>query len=204
MLAAANRLARSDRAFELTAVVPLGVFVLLHSFDYGRVLFGEQTLGSRRHPSALLIALEVLLVWLPFAGHAVLSLAVWRRRRTAEARTALAAAHRVAGVVAGLFLVDHFVRFRLPILRGLTHSGDSLVRLAAELSSTRGGIPWVAAFHLAGVVAVSCHLTLGLLRIAERSERLRTSRALRAGSLFAGIAVGLVGVLTILRLATGG
>jgi len=201
--AANERLARWDRLFEVTSVVPLAAFVLLHALDYGRVLGGSEEIGSRRHPSAFAVTAEALLLWLPLLGHAAWSLFVWRRRGALEPRTAPLLAHRIAGVVTGVFLLDHFVRFRLPILRGLAHPSDSVVRLAAELSATRAGVPWVAALHLAGVVGVAFHVALGLRRIADRSERLRASRPARAACLAAGIFTGGVGVLTILRLATG-
>jgi succinate dehydrogenase/fumarate reductase cytochrome b subunit len=201
--AANEKLARWDRFFEVTSVVPLGAFALIHAIDYGRVLVGAEEIGSRRHPSAFVLVAEALLVWLPLLGHAGWSLAVWRRRRAREQRSAAVLAHRIAGVVAGLFLVEHFVRFRLPILRGVTHSADSVTRLAAELSSTHWGVPWLAALHLAGVLAVAFHLAFGLRRIAERSERLRASPATRAVCVGAGVVTGVVGVLTVLRLAAG-
>jgi succinate dehydrogenase hydrophobic anchor subunit len=184
-------------------VVPLGAFVLIHTLDYGRVLFGATEIGARRHPSIPLLVAEALLVWAPLVGHALYSFAVWRRRRKAEAGSASVLAHRIAGVVVGLFLVDHFVRFRLPILAGRTHPGDSVLRLAAELSSTRGGVPWVAALHLAGTVAIAFHLALGLQRIADRHDRLRGSPVVRASCIGAGVLAGLLGVFTILRLAAG-
>jgi hypothetical protein len=178
--------------------------VLLHSLDYGRVLLGASEIGGRRSPSFVVLAAEALLVWMPLFGHALFSISVWKRRKPAvEADRALLLSHRLAGVVAGLFLVDHFVRFRLPILRGEALPRDSVVRLAAELSETRGGVPWTAAVHLVGIIAVAFHLGAGLLRIAERSERFRTSRAARASSIGIGIVTGIVGVLTILRLAGG-
>jgi succinate dehydrogenase/fumarate reductase cytochrome b subunit len=198
-----GRTVRWDRAFELTSVVPLGSFVLLHALDYGRVLLGTGEIGVRRHPSLASVAVEVALIWLPLGFHVVWSFFVWRRRRPVETASAALVAHRIAGIVAGVFLLDHFVRFRLPILRGEAHPADSLVRLAAELSSTRGGIPWIAALHLAGTIAVAFHLAFGLRRIAERSERLRTSAVARASSIGVGVILGLVGVLTILRLAAG-
>ena len=203
MQPAAGRLARWDRVFELTSVVPLGAFVLIHTLDYSRALFGAAELGARRHPSLPLLTLEALLVWLPLAGHAVYSFAVWRRRRAAEARSASLLAHRLAGVVGGVFLVDHFLRFRLPILEGRAYPSDSVLRLAAELSATRGGVPWMAAFYLAGTVAVAFHLALGLRRIVDRSERLRASAVAAACCVVAGVVAGLLGVLTILRLAAG-
>jgi succinate dehydrogenase / fumarate reductase cytochrome b subunit len=192
-----------DRVFELTSVVPLGAFVVIHLVDYGRVLFGAGEIGARRHPSPLLVVAEALLVWLPLLGHAVWSFSVIRRRRATEGRTATLAAHRIAGVVVGLFLVDHCVRFRLPILLGHVHPGDSVARLASELSSTRAGVPWVAALHLVGTLAVAFHLAMGLRRMAERSERFRSSALLRASSVVAGVLLGVLGVLTILRLAGG-
>ena len=202
-LAATGRLARWDRLFELTSVVPLGAFVAIHTLDYSRVLFGAAEIGSRRHPSVLALALEASFVWLPLLGHTLYSFVIWRRRRATEARSALTLAHRIAGVAVGLFLADHFVRFRLPILTGRAHPGDSVLRLAAELSSTRGGVPWVAALHLAGTVAIAFHLALGLRRIADRSERLRGSPVVRASCVGAGVVTGFLGVLTILRLAAG-
>jgi succinate dehydrogenase/fumarate reductase cytochrome b subunit len=201
--ASTGRLARWDRAFELTSVVPLGAFVVIHTLDYARVLFGAAEIGTRRPPSVLALFAEALLVWLPLVGHTLFSLAVWRRRSATEATPVSALAHRIAGVVVGLFLVDHFVRFRLPILMGRAHPGDSVLRLAAELSSTRGGVPWIAALHLAGMVAIAFHLAMGLRRIADRHERLRGSPVVRASCVGAGVLAGFLGVLTILRLAAG-
>lgn len=201
--AAIGRLARWDRAFEVTSVVPLGAFVLIHALDYSRALFGAVEIGARRHPSAPALFAEALFVWLPLAGHALYSLVVWRRRRATGAGSASLLAHRIAGVLAGLFLADHFVRFRLPILVGTAHPSDSVTRLAAELSSTRGGVPWIAALHLAGTIAVAFHLALGLRRIVDRSERLRSSPIIEACCVGAGVVAGLLGVLAILRLAAG-
>jgi succinate dehydrogenase/fumarate reductase cytochrome b subunit len=198
-----GRLARLERVFELTSVVPLGAFVVIHLVDYGRVLFGAAEVGARRHPGLAVVVAEALFVWLPLVGHALSSLWVVRRRRAAETKTAPLVAHRIAGVLVGLFLVDHFVRFRLPILLGHVHPGDSVTRLAAELSSTRAGVPWVAALHLLGTLAVAYHLALGLRRMAERSERFKSSPFVRTSSVVAGVLVGLLGVLTLLRLATG-
>ena len=184
-------------------MVPLGALVLIHVLDYGRVLLGAYEIGARRHPSIALLVAEALLVFVPLALHAVWSLSVWRRRRAVEGSSGSMLAHRIAGVVVLVFLADHFVRFRLPILRGEAHPGDSVVRLAAELSTTRGGMPWVAALHLVGTIAVAFHLAMGLRRIVDRSERLRASPAARASSVAVGIVIGVVGVLTILRLAAG-
>jgi succinate dehydrogenase/fumarate reductase cytochrome b subunit len=196
-----------ERAFALTSVVPLGAYVVLHVFDYARVLAGVQTIGARHPPPAWQLALEALFVWLPLAAHVTLALPLWRARRReqpvdGQAR-ALLVMHRLAGVVILGFLADHFVRFRLPILQGRLEPADSVQHLAAELSRTQAGFPWVAALHLLGTIAVAFHLTFGLRRIALRSARLATSSALRATTLALGVLLLFAGLFTLIQLAAG-
>jgi hypothetical protein len=193
-----------DRAFELSSVVPLGAFVLLHVARYASVLLGVETVGARGSPSALELLLEALFVWLPLVFHAVYAPAVWLRRRAGEAAGApggLVLLHRIASLPLALFLIDHFLRFRLPILRGEAYPSDSVQRLAGELSSTRGGVPWVAALGLAGVLATAFHLGYGLYRIGIR--RRSDSLGLRVACTVVGLGVGVSGVLTLVRLAAG-
>jgi succinate dehydrogenase/fumarate reductase cytochrome b subunit len=193
-----------DRAFELSSVVPLGAFVLIHVGRYASVLFGAETVGARGAPGALVLILEFLCVWAPLAFHALYAPSVWRRRRAEEgtaARGALVVLHRLAVLPLALFLVDHFLRFRLPILRGETYPSDAVQRLVAELSTTRGGVPWVAALGLLGVLSAAFHLGFGLHRISIR--RRMDSVGLRIACAIAGLAVGIPGVLTVVKLAAG-
>jgi hypothetical protein len=193
-----------DRAFELSSVVPLGAFVLVHVGRYASVLFGAETVGTRGSPGAFVLILELLLVWAPLGFHVLYAPSVWRRRRTEEAaapRGGLVVLHRLAALPLALFLVDHFLRFRLPILRGESYPSDAVQRLAAELSTTRGGVPWVAALGLAGVLSAAFHLGFGLHRIFIR--RRMDSLGLRVLCVAAGLAVGIPGVLTLVRLAAG-
>jgi succinate dehydrogenase/fumarate reductase cytochrome b subunit len=193
-----------DRAFELSSVVPLGAFVVLHVSRYANVLFGAATVGPRSAPSAPVLVTEALLVWLPLAFHALYGPAVWRRRQAEQApvpTSGLVVLHRFATLPLALFLIDHFVRFRVPILRGEAYPADSVQRLAAELSTTRGGVPWVAALGLAGVLAAAFHLGFGLYQVFIR--RRMDSFPVRVACALVGIAVGATGVLTLVRLAAG-
>ena len=198
---------RLERAFEVSSVVPLGAWALLHVLDQGRVLFGAAEIGARRHPGAFTLALEALFVWAPLVFHAGLGAAIYAKRRRAReaapSRRALLAVHRASGLVALAFLADHFVRFRWPVLEGRAYPADAVQRLALELSRTSGGAPLVAAFHLAGVLAIALHLSVGLTRLVERSERYRGSRPLVHAAVAAGVVTGVVGVLSILELAAG-
>lgn len=194
-----------DRAFELSSVVPLGAFLLLHVGRYATVLLGAEEVGGRGAPSAAELGLEALLVWLPLAFHGLYGLVVWRRRAAepgAPPRSnGLLVLHRLTTVPLALFLIDHFVRFRVPILRGEAYPADSVQRLVAELSTTRAGVPWVAALGLAGVLAAAFHLGFGLYRISIR--RRMDTLGLRVACALAGVLVGGTGVVTVVRLAAG-
>jgi succinate dehydrogenase/fumarate reductase cytochrome b subunit len=196
-----------DRWFELTSIVPLSAFALLHVVRYGLSLGGFVEVGERASPALVWRVLEVLVVWAPLLAHSALSPWVYARRR--QERTpgpSLAASlvvHRLAGPVLALFLVDHFVRFRWPIVRGVRYPAESLGALAAELSRTTAGVPFVAGFHGLGLLALAFHLSFGLWRVASRyPERIapRTASWVCAGI---GVLTAVVGTWTIIRLAAG-
>jgi len=196
-----------DRWFELTSVVPLAGFALVHVGTYARVLFGAEELGARRSPSVLAMLAEALLVWLPFAFHVGFAPSVWARRRRDAARApserATLALHRGAGVLLAAFLLDHFLRFRLPILRGERYPAESLQMLAAELSRTTFGVPLVASLHALGVLALAFHLGIGLYRIAGRYPRFVAGRAALAVCVGIAVATAAFGTLTVIELAAG-
>ena len=198
---------RIERVFAVTSVVPLGVFVVFHVLDYGRVLLGVQTIGSRQAPASWMLVAEALLVWLPLLLHVGLAVPIWRTRRRVRSpepsARALLALHRVTGIVVGAFLLDHFLRFRWPILRGELEPADSVQRLAAELSRTHAGFPWIAALHLFGMIAVAFHLSYGLRRIAARSPRWAPSSLVRVATLGLGLLLLFTGLFALVELAAG-
>ncbi len=195
-----------ERVFALTSVVPLAGFAVLHLGNYARALFGATALGDRHAPSGWALGGEAVLVWLPLAFHVALAGPVWRRRRTepTEPRKAPSLAlHRLTGALLAPFVVDHFVRFRWPILRGDRYPAESVLALARELSSTVAGFPLLAAWHALGTLALSYHLGYGLSRVAERYARKSALGRLRVLSFGVGVLAAVFGTLTIVRLATG-
>lgn len=195
------------RWFELTSVAPLSAFALLHVASYGRVLFGMGELGTWESPSVAERVAEVLLVWAPLLVHVALAPSVYGQRKAepsvdVSARASLVL-HRISGLVLGAFLVDHFARFRLPILRGERYPAEALGSLAGELSRLTWGLPLVAGLHALGTLALAFHTSYGLWRVAVRHPRVvppRPARWLCAGL---GVLAAAVGTLTIIRLATG-
>jgi len=195
-----------ERAFAVTSILPLGAWLVFHVSDYARVLFGTDEVGAARAVSPVVIGLELVAVWLPLALHALFGVGVWLRRRkrpeTTPSRKALVALHRLAGAALVPFLIDHFVRFRLPILRGERFPSDSVQVLAAELARTDAGVPWLAAATVLGTAGAAFHLGYGLLRCVERSPRLAGTFA-RHLAVGIGLALGLAGVFAVVKLATG-
>ncbi len=196
-----------DRWFELTSIVPLSAFALLHVVSYTLALGGVVEVGERASPALAWRVLEVLVVWVPLLAHVALSPGVYARRRReptpGPSFRASLVAHRVAGPVLAVFLVDHFIRFRWPIVRGVRYPAESLGVLAAELSRTTGGVPWVAGLHVLGVLALGFHLSFGLWRVASRyPERIAPGRATWI-SATVGVLTAVGGTFTIIRLAAG-
>src|SRR5262245_42512757 len=110
-----------ERAFRACGIAPLGVFVLLHLGVYGQVLLGRRKLGDADalRLSPWVIAVELVLVAAPLAFHGAYGLYLMTRRK---ARAALAGAHvldrvqRASSLLVAAFVVDHFARFRWPML----------------------------------------------------------------------------------------
>lgn len=197
--------AARDSVFELTGVVPLAGFAVLHLASYARVLFGATELGARRPLAVWGMGFELLGALL-FGCHVALAGPVWLARRRAEAgrpRSAALALHRLTGAILLPFVVDHFVRFRWPILRGDRYPAESVLALARELSSTVAGVPLVAAWHVLGTLALSYHLSYGLSRFAERHAPPAGVRKARVVAAAIGVLAAVFGTLTIVRLATG-
>lgn len=196
-----------DRWFELTSILPLSAFALLHVVSYGLALGGAVGEGERASPALVWRALEVIVVWVPLLVHVALSPGVYARRRREPARGSSLGAtlvvHRLSGPVLAVFLVDHFVRFRWPIVRGVRYPAESLGVLAAELSRTTAGVPLVAGLHLLGVLALAFHLGFGLWRVASRYPERVSPRTATVASGAIGMLLAVVGTFTIIRLAAG-
>lgn len=196
-----------DRWFELTSIVPLSAFAVLHVVSYGLALGGFVDVGERASPALVWRMLEVLVVWAPLLAHSALSPWVYARRRRQQAEgpstRALLVAHRLSGPVLAVFLIDHFVRFRWPIVRGVRYPAESLNALAAELSRTSAGVPVVAGLHVLGTLALAFHASFGLGRVASRYPERVSPRTATWVCGAIGALTAAVGTWTIVRLAAG-
>lgn len=221
-LPAVTSASRLRRLHALAGAVPLGAFLVLHLVEQSALLRAgdgraQSLLGAR---SPVLLALEILLVYVPLcfhAGYGVLtSLGAARARRQAGADAAGRLSRRAidrgalqlaTGVVVGLFLLAHLWQFRVRLWTGELEPADFLDELCAGLSSTAfGGLPLTALGYLIALGAVAFHFSNGLhgacrtwgIALGERSARAATGLFVAAGvGLFA------LGAITVIYLATG-
>ncbi len=209
MMAAMTAKTPGERAFRACGIAPLGAFVLLHLGTYGRVLVGRRDLGD---PDATrlapwVIALELVLVTGPLAFHAAygLYLLALRKAPAAPATThhVLDRVQRASSFVVLAFIVDHYLRFRWPMLTGAALSGDAYALLVRELSSTSAGLPLIAGSQLLGIAAVAFHLGYGLYRFDWQAPWLAAEKR----RTWLGVGVGLFVLITasfaVVELATG-
>lgn len=189
--------------FELSGVVPLSIYALVHVASYAGALFGRTSFGLPSPSQPAWVALEVALVWLPLAFHAaygVRSLSLPLDSEPSERQRGVLL--RVSGCVAAPFLLAHSLWLKLPLWRGTRAPEDLSQMLAAGLSTTVQGVPLSAIAHFAGLAAIALHLGLGLGGFAEKWGLLARVPARRAASLLS-LLLFLVGGATVVEFATG-
>jgi succinate dehydrogenase / fumarate reductase cytochrome b subunit len=179
------------KCFELSGVVPLGVYLVVHVGAYARATFGATRFGISDGLSLVETLLEWLLVWLPFAFHAIYG--EERRRRLLL---------RVSGWLSLAFVLQHAWWLRWPIASGAVAAEDMHERLASLLSSTVSGVPLVAAVHLAGLGAVCAHFAWGFGRFLEQWG-ITAARPARVGAGLLALVLFAFGAAAVVELATG-
>jgi hypothetical protein len=189
------------KCFELSGVVPLSVFVVVHVLSYSQVLFGRAAFGVTS--GGAWTVLECLLVWLPLAFHSLVGLRLSTEPlEPVEPERSRSWLLRGSGALSVPFIAAHAFWFRWPLLRGELTSEDLPQLLAARLASTLAGVPLTAALHLVGLALVSLHLALGLPRFLARWGVLSARPARGLGLGLAALMFAL-GAASIIELATG-
>jgi succinate dehydrogenase / fumarate reductase cytochrome b subunit len=207
------------RWHSLLGAVPLAGYLLLHlvgqvlSLSGSPLQRGFQDLLER---SPLALSLELLLVYAPLAGHALLGL--WRAAGRSRSAAGAAAAdgnwpvpwgntlQRLSALALLVFLVLHVWQFEGRLWSGELRRADFFPVLCASLSSTAfGGVPLVALGYLLGVAAASTHLAQGLYHAGLSYGVVSPARRERLGRVcvLGGITLFAAGALIIIELATG-
>jgi succinate dehydrogenase / fumarate reductase cytochrome b subunit len=193
---------RVRRAFSLSGVVPLGVFLVVHLAVNARALAGSAAFEAstrffRSSPVSVVLPLvEALFVFAPLLFHGALGLWLVIARKTLEPAPPYARwarlGMRITGVGALAFLVVHLpaLRFHSP---GVHLGGGELATLLdASLSTTSRGVPWWGLAYLVGTACVSFHFAAGLWGFVAMTRAVRPSAARRTRAAWGAMGLGLV------------
>lgn len=207
---------RYRRWHTLSGAIALAVFLIEHLVTNASALGGQASydavLGAMER-SALLPFIEIVFILLPLGFHAGYGVYLLRQKSTDDRVIArygdrrLWVVQRLSAVFVLAFVAGHFIELRLQRLAfGLSADGLHST-LAAHLSSTWAGVPWVALLYLVGLFATAVHLANGLFAAThawgigvDPAGRRRMRIALTA----LGALLFVIGTASVVALATGG
>ena len=200
------------RLFSLSAVVPLGFFLLEHTWQNALAMRGQAAYASKAEAFAgipLLFVLEIALVFAPLGYHAIYGLMMMREGIPSDSPykpRSLAIANRGAALVALAFIVWHVWEYRVQAWRHGVAPSALYTMLVWQLSATWHGIPARAALYLAGVLATTFHFAVSGWGYGVTSgvfaTPLQRKRA-AYGCLMVGSLLFVVSAGTVISLATG-
>jgi succinate dehydrogenase / fumarate reductase, cytochrome b subunit len=160
---------------QLTGIVPLGAFFLVHMYTNSTALngagsFNEHVEGIHEMPYLLFI--EILGIFVPLMFHSIYGIIISGEARHnvlnyGYGRNWFYFFQRITGIYLFVFLLFHILNFRFGLIPGL-----NLVPVAGNadrafaIVSTEFQIPWVLAVYILGILATAWHLAYGVFLFA--------------------------------------
>lgn len=156
---------------QLTGIVPLGLYFLVHMYTNSTVISGEKVFEDHVtdiHHLPYLLFIEIFGIFLPLIYHSVYGIFI-----TAEARNNVLnygygrnwfyLFQRVTGVFLFFFLTFHILNLRFGMIPGLNLTpvaGNA--DLAYDIVHKEFSIVWVLVFYILGITATAWHLAYGI------------------------------------------
>lgn len=160
---------------QLTGIVPLGAFFVVHMYTNSTALNGPEVFEKHvkgLHDMPYLLFIEVFGIFLPLLFHSVYGIII-----SAEAKHNVLSygygrnwfylLQRITGIYLFFFLLFHILNFRFGLIPGL-----NLVPVAGnadrafEIVAGEFQIPWVLAIYILGILATAWHLAYGIFLFA--------------------------------------
>ncbi len=173
---------------QLTGIVPLGFFFLVHMFTNSKALNGEASFEKAVqdiHDIPYLLFLEIFGIFIPLLYHSVYGIIISGEARPnvlayGYARNWFYLLQRVTGGFLFFFILFHVLNLRFGLMPGLNMTpvaGNA--DLAFDIISAEFSIPWVMALYIAGIAATAWHLAYGVwlfavdwgIVIGERAQK---------------------------------
>jgi succinate dehydrogenase / fumarate reductase cytochrome b subunit len=178
---------------QITGIVPLGIYFLVHMYTNSTVMSGEKVFEDHVtdiHHLPYLLFIEVFGIFLPLLFHSVYGIMISAEARSNAlnynyGRNWFYVFQRVTGIFLFLFLTFHILNLRFGLIPGLnTTPVAGNADLAYDIVAREFAIPWVMVLYILGITATAWHLAYGIflfavdwgILIGERAQKL----ALRA------------------------
>lgn len=199
---------------QLTGIVPLGIFFLVHLYTNSTALSGAAEYNKHVagiHNLPYLLFVEILGIFVPLLFHSVYGILISAEARPnvlgyGYARNWFYIFQRATGIFLFFFLLFHILNFRFGLIPGLNlvpvagNADQAFAIVAAEFQLT-----WVLVIYILGVLATAWHLAYGFflfavdwgIVIGEKAQRL-TLYACLSFALFLSV-VGVNSVFAFVR-----
>jgi succinate dehydrogenase / fumarate reductase cytochrome b subunit len=160
---------------QLTGIVPLGAFFLVHMWTNSTALNGAASFNEHVqtiHDMPYLLFIEIFGIFLPLIFHSVYGILISAEAKPnalnyGYARNWFYIFQRVTGVYLFFFLLFHILNFRFGLIPGLNltpvagNADQAFAIVSAEFKIT-----WVMIVYILGVLATAWHLAYGFFLFA--------------------------------------
>ena len=156
---------------QITGIVPLGIYFLVHMYTNLTVMSGEKVFEDHVtdiHHLPFLIFIEIFGIFLPLAFHSIYGIIISAEARNnglsyGYARNWVYIFQRVTGIFLFFFLVFHILNLRFGMIPGLnTTPVAGNAELAYDIVAREFQIPWVMIVYILGITATAWHLAYGI------------------------------------------
>ncbi len=160
---------------QITGIVPLGIYFLVHMYTNSTVMSGEKVFEDHVtdiHHLPYLLFIEIFGIFLPLVFHSVYGIVISAEARNngidyGYARNWFYIFQRVTGIFLFFFLTFHILNLRFGVIPGLNLTpvaGNA--DKAFDIVSREFAIPWVMILYILGITATAWHLAYGLFLFA--------------------------------------
>lgn len=160
---------------QLTGIVPLGIFFLVHMFTNSKAMSGAGVFNEAVediHHLPYLLFVEIFGIFLPLIFHSVYGVIISAEARPnvgnyGYGRNWFYLFQRITGIFLFFFIFFHILNFRFGLIPGLnTTAIAGNADQAFNIVSSEFAIPWVMFIYILGVVATAWHLAYGIFLFA--------------------------------------
>jgi len=194
---------------QLTGIVPLGMFFLVHMWTNSAALNGPKIFNEHVqdiHDFPYLLFIEIFGIFLPLLFHSIYGILISSESRPnvlnyGYSRNWFYVFQRVTGIFLFFFLLFHILNFRFGLIPGLNmipvagNADRAFSIVAGEFQIT-----WVMVLYIFGVIATAWHLAYGLflfavdwgIVIGEKAQRMVLYGSLSLALLLSAVGVNAV------------